>query len=166
MQVTIHFYRFDGSIRHFNEGLVEDNGVRLKTFSVVPEPARLSLSQRFWSDGLIETGQVVHSVSKVHFYDEYFSIMELFAEGGQLLGFYCDICTPLEKTNGEYSLIDLCLDLVVTPDGMVREMDWDEFDDAIMSGWIPLELIDVATDTLHRLEEELSTGVFPQQYLK
>ena len=98
--------------------------------------------------------------------NEYFSIMALFNESGQLLGFYCDICTPLEKAGGEYSLIDLCLDLIVTPDGQARELDWDEFDDAIVSGWIPLELIDVATGTLHRLEEELSRGVFPQEYLK
>jgi predicted RNA-binding protein associated with RNAse of E/G family len=165
-QVKINLHRYDGDTRVFNEDLVEDDGARLKTFSVVPEPMRLSLSQRFWNDGFIAVGQVVYSVAKVHFYNEYFSIMELFAESGQLLGFYCDICTPLEKADGEYSLIDLCLDLMVTPDGQARELDWDEFDDAIVSGWIPLELIEVATDTLHRLEEELSLGVFPQQYLK
>jgi hypothetical protein len=165
-QVTIKLYRYDGDTRVFNEGLVDDDGARLKTYSVVPEGLRQSLSQRFSSEGLIEAGRVIHSVAKVHFYNEYFSIMELLAESGELLGFYCDICTPLEKAGDGYSLIDLCLDLLVTPDGQARELDWDEFDEAIESGWIPLELIEVATDTLHRLEDELSLGVFPQEYLK
>ncbi len=165
MQVRIHYTRLGGETDIYTEGLVEDNGTRLKTLTVLPPDVSAQLSQRYRRNGLIAQEQSIRSLSKNHFYDEYFSVMELRDRAGDLLGYYCDITTPLQKTGGEYFISDLFLDLWIAPDGSMREFDWDELEDAFRKGLISSELKEKAVSVFERLKAETAEGIFPAKHV-
>lgn len=75
-QVTIHLSRIGKPERSYQEGLVDDNGICLETFSLVPESVGLHLSEKFYKQGWLLQRQLIHSVSKHHFYKEFFNIVE------------------------------------------------------------------------------------------
>lgn len=159
-QVTIHLARVGKPERSYREGLVEDNGIRVNTFSVVPESIAIHLSEKFQKYGWIPRDQVIHSVSKYLFYREFFSIVQYQDQAGHVLGHYCDIVTPLQRNGDDYFLTDLILDLWISPDGQVIELDRDEFETAISEGLLPAELERFALDTLSRLTSEIEKGSF------
>jgi protein associated with RNAse G/E len=173
MQVVIHYNRPGKQSVRFREGFVDDNGARLRTRSIVPAAYRMGWSKRWQEQGLLRKGQVIHETRKYHFYSEYFGVMELRSQEGRLLGYYCDILTPLKKIERpsgagwlEYSLLDLFLDLWVYPNGKTRALDWDEFNSAVEAGLLQADLAQTAAATLQRLEAEAARGAFPQDYIQ
>ena len=164
-QVTIHLARLGKPERSYPEGLVDDNGRRVKTFSIVPEPASAHLSETFQGQGWILPGQRIHSVSKVLFYNEFFSIVDYHDPAGRTLGYYCDIVTPLRRSGADYFLTDLILDLWISPDGHATELDREEFEAALASGLFPRQFERDALHTLARLKTEVEQGIFPSRYL-
>jgi predicted RNA-binding protein associated with RNAse of E/G family len=83
-----------------------------------------------------------------------------------LLGYYCDIVTPLQKIGGDYYRTDLVLDLWVTPDLKLYELDWDEYEQVIEQGLMSIEQQEIARSTLERLKAEVATGRFPAEYIR
>ncbi len=164
-QVKIHFLRPGQPEVVYTEGLVGDDGRRLRTCSVVPAEFRLGWSERWRRQGLLEQGRTIHTVRKYHFYQETFDILEFRDEDGGLLGYYSDIVTPLRRVGREYYLTDLFLDLWLAPDGAVRELDWDEFEAAANAGLISPEQQQTARRTLDRLKQEIAAGHFPGVYI-
>ncbi len=165
-KIRIQFNRIVGESTTFTEGFVSDDGRRLQTFSIVPEPYRAPMSLDWQQQGLIPSGQFVGSVRKHLFYDEQFDILELRDTEGKLLGYYCDMVTQLQKVGeGEYALTDLILDLWVFPGGGYRELDRDQFDEAAKRGLISPELQAQARLTLDRLKAEAAQGRFPSVYI-
>ena len=164
-QVTIHLARLGKSERAYREGLVEDNGIRVKTFSIVPELIAIHLSEKFQKYGWLAPGQRIHSVVKYLFYKEFFSIVQYQDQNKHVLGYYCDIVSPLQKHGDDYFLTDLILDLWVSPDLQVIELDRDEFETALAKGLIPAKLEKDALNTLSRLKSETERGIFPSSYL-
>jgi uncharacterized protein len=144
---------------------VDDDGTRLRTFSVVPPEFRRLWSVRYQQDGLIAADQEIYSVAKYHFYRQPFSVLELHGTDVSLLGYYCDIVTPLQKTGDDYALLDLFLDMWVWPDQRYRELDWDEYRQAVADGLVSADLQALAETTMQRLREEIAAGVFPRQYI-
>ncbi len=166
MKAVIHFARIGKPDTIYTEGLVCDNGQRLDTCTVLPpEAARVWTRSGWQAYGILSDGQVVHTIRKHHFYHEWFSIVELIDSSGTLLGYYCDVLTPLRKVDGEYYLQDLLLDLWVFPDGSCVELDWDELRDAVRLGMITPSLHQKAEETLSRMVAETQAGVFPVRYL-
>lgn len=53
--------------------------------------------------------------------------------------FNCDICTPLFSIDRNLYSVDLCLDLLVAPDGRYTVKDQDEFAHASSVGWFTEE---------------------------
>ncbi len=166
MQVKINYARIGKETAIYTEGLVEDDGKRLRTFNIVPPEYQTPMSEGYWREGLIPPGQLIHSVAKYHFYNEHFDVLEFRDEDGILLGYYSDIATPLQKIDGEYFLTDLFLDLWIAP-GLTafRELDWDEFEAAIESGLLSADLQEKALSTMDRLRAEIRQGVFPLVYI-
>ena len=164
-QVTIHLARIGKPERSYQEGFVDDDGVCLKTYSVVPESVGLHLSEKFYKQGWFVEGQLINSVSKYHFYNEFFSIVEYQDKVNKVLGYYCDIVTPLQKKGDEYFLTDLILDLWIFPDYRVVELDRDEFELAISSGLFPSSFEKDTLTTFSRLKSEVEKGSFPKSYL-
>ena len=164
-QVTIHLSRIGKPERSYQEGLVDDDGIRLKTFSLVPESVGLHLSEKFYKQGWLLPGQLIHSVCKHHFYSEFFNIVEYQDRADKVLGYYCDIVTPLQRKGDEYFLTDLILDLWIFPDDWVIELDRDEFEKAVSSGLFPSSFEGDTRATLSRLRSEIEQGIFPKRYL-
>ena len=165
MKIRINYSRIGDGISVYTENLVEDNGTRLKTFSVIPVEFGSPISEEWRQKGLIAQSQSIHSVTKYYFYTEYFDVL-VFSDGnGELVGYYCDIVTPLEKIGNEYFLTDLFLDLWLTPDRTVWELDWDEFERAANAGLISTGLQEKARSTLKRLRDEIAKGTFPSAYI-
>lgn len=162
----IHFNRIGRGVTIYQEGLLEDNGTRLDTRTDLPPNSSKVWSKSLWHQmGILNHGEVVATVCKHHFYLEWFDIIELLNTSGELLGYYCDICTPLVKENNQYYIQDLFLDLWVFPDGSYRELDWDEFEEAVTDGIISDVYQQKAIETLNRLVLETQKGFFPGNYL-
>jgi predicted RNA-binding protein associated with RNAse of E/G family len=164
-QITIHLSRIGKPERSYQEGLVEDDGIRLKTFSLVPRSVGLHLSEKFCQLGWLLPDQCIQSVSKYHFYNKFFSIIAYQDREGRVLGYYCDLVTPLQRKGDEYFLIDLVLDLRVFPDGRVIELDRDEFEEAGAHALFPPGFERETQATLRRLKSEIEQGIFPRYYM-
>lgn len=164
-QVTIHLARIGKPERSYREGFVDDDGIRLKTYSIVPETVGLHLSGKFYKQGWFIEGQLINSVSKRHFYNEFFSIVEYRDKSNKVLGYYCDMVTPIQKKGDEYFLTDLILDLWIFPDYRFVELDRDEFETAISNGLFPSSLEKDTLATFNRTKSEIKKGIFPMNYL-
>ena len=164
-QVTIHLARLGKPVRSFTEGFVDDDGIRLRTFSIVPPSVGGRLSEKFRGQGWLLPGQRIESVAKYHFYREFFGIVAYQDRDHNVLGYYCDILTPLHRDGDEYFLTDLILDLWISPDLQVTELDRDEFDAAIAGGVFPLIYEEAALAALARLKAEAAEGIFPSRYV-
>jgi predicted RNA-binding protein associated with RNAse of E/G family len=159
MKAVINYARIGKPLERYVEGLVEDNGRRLRTVSV------LSSSDKF-QPPWIDQGQRVGSIAKYLFYDEHFAVMELRDLDQRLLGYYCDVVSKLEKHGDEYFIRDFFLDLWLAPDGSMRELDWDEFHEASERGLLTTDEQRCATETLSRLRREAQSGTFPDAYIR
>ncbi len=164
MQAKINFIRFNEEPATYTEGFVEETERRLKTFNVVPEPYRSAITAKWISSGLLQPHQQFYSITKYLFYHEDFTILEIRGET-ELLGYYCDIALPMQKIGDEYLIHDLMLDLWIDSQGNVTELDWDEFDEAVKSGFISDELRQKAIETLERVKQESAQGIFPSAYI-
>lgn len=166
MKAFIHFARIGKKEALYIEDLLRDNGTRLDTRSVLPPDAVDVWSKSVWQkQGILANGERVMEVRKHHFYQEWFDVIELLDAQGSLLGYYCDVVTPLLRLDGEYYLRDLLLDLWIFPDGRTVELDWDEFDAAQAAGLISPEEADQAAATLRRMVREVQQGIFPSVYI-
>jgi len=165
-EVTIHFARTGKPTRVFKDGLVDDNGIRLRTFSSLGGDIRSLLSGEFQAAGLLQPGQQIAGVEKFLFYTEHFSIMQFLDRSSQVLGVYTDIATPLRRVEQEYRLVDLCLDIWQAPESRISVLDEDEFEQACKKGLIEPRLARTARLTLERLLAEAQAGIFPGSYTR
>jgi len=165
-KVTITLFRLGKPARTYTEGLIADDGAQLRTHSVIPEEFRARWSINWRREGMIPDDCTIYSVRKHLFYRQYFAIMSLFDEHSRLLGYYCDIVTPLRKIGDHYRLTDLCLDLWIFPDRKVRQLDWDEFEQAVRAGFLNTKVESIARRTVARLAAEAAAGVFPARYIE
>ena len=166
-KAIIHYTRVNRPVQIYTENLLRDDGLRLDTRSD-PDPAAAQgwCRSAWWPAGLLREDQLIATVLKHHFYQEWFGVMELRDASGGLLGFYCDVLTPLEQRGGEYYLNDLLLDLWIPAAGPIRELDWDEFQVAVETGRLSKALQEKTAATLQRMAEEARAGVFPWKYIE
>jgi hypothetical protein len=165
-QADIHLARITKSTRHFKDGFVDDDNKCLKTHTLIPQSISASWSEAWQRENRIPFGEVIGSVNKYLFYDQYFSIMEIHATTGNLLGFYVDLTTPVRKVDGEYYLTDLILDLWIFPNLTYRVLDEDEWQQAIQAGLVSKEIQNTVLKTLKELRREIRLGKFPKNYIQ
>jgi len=165
-KVNIHLTRINKPTRHFTDGFVEDNGRRLLTHTKIPRSIGTLWSEEWQQEKRIPSGQVIGSVSKYLFYDQFFSIMEIHATTGKLLGYYIDLSTPVRKVRGEYYFDDLILDLWIFPDQTYQVLDEDEWQQAVKDGLVSEEIQREVRANLQSLQKEIQLGQFPQQYIQ
>jgi predicted RNA-binding protein associated with RNAse of E/G family len=164
-QVQIHYHRIVEGTTIYTEELVADDGRRLQTFVDMPEERRRLISEQLWGMGVLPRPQVVAAIRKYYFYNEPFDVLAFYDTAGRLAGYYSDVGLPLTRSNGEYHMTDLFLDLWLTPGGAVHELDWDEFEAACAAGALTPELQAHARATLARLLAEIKAGVYPARYI-
>ena len=164
-QVTIELARIDKPTRTYHEGFSSDNGIELRTMTILSSQESENFSSVWHNAGAFSKDQLVVTVKKILFYREYFAILQLLDLENRSLGCYVDITTPLQKANGIYQLTDLILDLWILPDGRYEELDVEEFEQAVMAGKLVPEWETQARQTFAQLKIEILTGEFSGRYL-
>jgi Protein of unknown function (DUF402) len=167
MDIQIHYTRLHGKpLTIYPETLLSENAQRLKSLGLIPPQERQAFSELWWRPGLIPHGREVARLVKHYFYNEWFDILEVQAEDGTVLGYYSDISTPLIKTGeGLYAMTDLALDLWLGADGVIKELDWDEFEEICQHNLISPHHQTQAKLTLARLVTEAGQNIYPSQYI-
>lgn len=164
MLVTIHYTRPGKGLTIFQEGLVSDDGQCLHTYTVLPEEIRQNLSRALQRDHLIAPAQTIGAIRKRYFYAEPFNLLEFWDTEDRLAGYYSDLTNLLVKREDGYHLTDLFLDLWLTPDGTLHELDWDEFEEASAQGVLTPDQQTLARQAMARLVAEAASGVYPTRY--
>lgn len=166
MKIQIHTTRIGKPVRIFEEELIEATEFRLKTFVPLPIEISQPLSKDWQHMGLLGPTDWIDSITKYYFFKDYLGILAFHDVAERLLGYYCDIVTPLQKVGDDYHRTDLVLDLWVTPDLKLYELDWDEYEQVIEQGLMSIEQQEIARNTLDRLKAEVASGLFPTEYIR
>jgi uncharacterized protein len=165
-EVRIEYIRPGKDITEYLEHLVEENEDYIKTFKAFPASIVESLTQSLRKNGFISSDQTTTSVTKIYFFHEHFDLLLFQDEQGKPLGYYSDIGTPLTKTANGYRMTDWFLDIWLSPDGTLFELDLDEFEEALAKNLITATDAEIARKTFVRLVNEVKRGIYPQIYLK
>lgn len=124
--LTVHKLNEQGvEIFRYSGSLVEEKGTSL-TLEARFERADVQFFELTFREGdrFIET----------YYTDRWFNIFEIHdAATDHLKGWYCNITRPARIEQGHIYAEDLALDLLVTPDGRVRMLDEDEFEEIDLS---------------------------------
>ena len=72
-----------------------------------------------------------------YYRSRWFNVFQVYAAGGALKGWYCNLSTPARVANGELDYRDLALDVFVRPDGTWVEDDRDEYDANVATLYAP-----------------------------
>ena len=107
----------------------------------------------------------VNSVMKYCFFTEHFDILEFIKDEGGIIGYYCDIVTPMRKRDGRYFVTDLFLDIWVTPSQTCVALDLKEFGNARGAGVPSSTLAAEAIEAFEKTKAETLKGCFPVSYL-
>lgn len=164
MLVTIYYTRPGKGLTVYTEGLVSDDGDCLHTYTVLPEEIRRNLSQVLRRDGLIAPGQTIGAIRKRYFYAEPFNLLEFWDTDDRLAGYYSDLTDLIVKREDGYHVTDLFLDIWLTADGTLHELDWDEFEEAVAQGVLTPEQETLARQAMARLVAEAASGRYPNFY--
>ena len=165
-EVRIRYIRPGKDVTDFVEDLIAENEHFIKTFKTFPDEIVESLTQGLRKNGFIAQDQVTTSITKIYFFDEHFDVLLFHDERGEILGYYSDIGTPLIKTADGYQMTDWFLDIWLSPDGTLFELDLDEFEEALSKNLISAIEAEIARSTFARLIEEVKQGIYPHAYLK
>jgi predicted RNA-binding protein associated with RNAse of E/G family len=93
---------------------------------------------------------------------ETYDVGRIHDQAGRLTGYYCDMILPMQRIgSGRYSITDLFLDLWVSPNGQYTVLDRDEFEEAVIRGWVTSEQAALAERTLNKLLRLAEASSFP-----
>lgn len=164
--VHIEYIRPGKETTYFEEDLVAQDDICLRTFKCLPADIVERLSRALQTQNLIAHNQHVLTIGKTYFFAEPFNLLEFRDINGDLLGYYSDIGEPLVRLGPDtYQMIDLFLDIWLFPDGRLLELDWDEFEDAIEHQVVTPAQANLAREAIRRLVLEVSQGTYPYKYL-
>ena len=163
--VTLTYKRPPDRVNHFQQQLLYvDDGVIVTTQRVKPSTPIVQNGETVLADNFA----VVWFVFTGLWYD----VGKVYNLNNEWTGYYCDIMKPVKRrisATGKldcFEITDLFLDLWINPDGTYEIQDEDEFEEAIQTGTISIELAEKARDTLSALIVEVETGNFPPQFVQ
>lgn len=138
----------------------------LRTHKVLPEDVSVALGNALFSQGLIEADERVGIIDKTYPFEEPFNLLEFRRADGSLLGYYSDIGEPVVQLGEDrFQMTDLFLDVWLSPDGRLLELDWDEFEEAVQGHVISPAQADLAREAMRRIVDESARGVYPFRYI-
>lgn len=163
--VTIEYIRPGKETSYFEEDLLLENDDVLKTFKRLPEEVAAHLTQHLREGNYITNDQRCVYIRKVYSFHEHFSVLVFQDEEQKTLGTYSDIGTPLTRTDRGYQMTDWFLDIWLSPNGTLYELDEDEFEAALTQGLLTESEATIARATFARLIDEAKQGIYPEAYL-
>ena len=164
-EVKIEYIRPGKGVQEYVEDLVMENEHHLQTFKIFPDDIAEKLTQSLSGNGFIAENQRTRAISKLYFFHEHFNLLQFLDENHQVLGYYSDIGTPLIKTSDSYQMTDWFLDIWLSPDGRLFQLDMDEFEVARSSNLLSPADAEVALTTFSRLIDEVKQGIYPNIHL-
>jgi len=105
----------------------------------------------------------LHHGQSCYYRNECWKISRFYSEDNSLMYTYCDIVAYEEKAD-ENSLIvkDLLADVIIYPDGFVKVVDLDELAEAVQSGLITQEEVNLCLINLNCLLQRIYAGELTQ----
>jgi predicted RNA-binding protein associated with RNAse of E/G family len=164
--ITVEYIRPGKETSYYEEDLLVENDEFVKTFKRLPEKIAVDLTHGLRKNRFIAQDETCGCVTKIYFFREHFDLLLFQDEQERVLGYYSDICTPLIKTPNGYQMTDWFLDIWLSPDGTLFELDEDEFQDALSRDLLSESEAGIARETFARLIREVKEGIYPAAYLK
>ncbi|MYG00568.1 DUF402 domain-containing protein, partial [Candidatus Poribacteria bacterium] len=96
---------------------------------------------------------------------KWYDIGKIYNLNNEWTGYYCDIIKPVIRNSDTFEIVDLFLDLWISPNGSYEIQDEDEFETAIQEGFISTDLAKKARNALTNLIDEVSSGIFPPEFV-
>jgi len=164
--VTIEYIRPGKETTYYEEDLLFECAEYIKTTKRLPDEIAEKLSKGLRENSFITNEQRCEYVTKVYFFNEYFDLLQCQDERQQTVGYYSDIGTPLRRIDNGFQMTDWFLDIWLSPDGTLFELDMDEFEEALSMDLMNPTEAEIARKTFARLIEEVRQGIYPQAYLR
>ncbi len=164
--ITVEYIRPGKETSYYEEPLLTENDEYIKTFKRLPDEIADDLTRGLRKNRFITQDERCCCVTKIYFFHEHFDLLLFQDERERVLGYYSDICTPLTRTAGGYHMIDWFLDIWLSPDGTLFELDEDEFEEALSRKLLTESEARIARETFNRLIQEVKDGIYPDTYLE
>jgi len=157
--ITLTYKRLPDRVNYFQQQLLyEDKKVivtsqRIKPSSPIVQNVETVLGDNYTAIWFVFTGL-------------WYDIGKIYNLNNEWTGYYCDIMKPVKRSPDKFEIVDLFLDLWVSPDGSYEIQDEDEFETALEEGIIDNELAEKARNALDDLIDEVKSGKFPPEFVK
>ena len=101
------------------------------------------------------------------FKDQPFDVGRFYLPDDTWTGFYVDITEPVHWDGADAdsidTVVDLFLDVWITPTGEYDVLDEDELDEAARLGHVTRQQVDAAREALQSVTSKLARGIFPPE---
>ncbi len=157
--ITLTYKRLPDRVNYFQQQLLYENkevivtSQRVKPSSPIVLNGETVLGDNFTAVWFVFTGL-------------WYDIGKIYNLNNEWTGYYCDIIMPTKRSSDEFEIVDLFLDLWVSPDGSYEIQDEDEFETALAEGVIGTELAEKTRNALNDLINEVASGRFPPEFVK
>lgn len=158
-KITLTYKRLPDRVNYFEQTLLyENNDIIITTQKISPSSPIIFNGREVLADNYTAIWFV--------FTDLWYDIGKIYNPDNEWTGYYCDIIMPVTRSETKFEIVDLFLDLWVSPEGSYSIQDEDEFEEAVKNGVISDDIAEKAMNTLDYLIEETTEGRFPPKVVK
>ena len=156
--ITLTYKRLPDRIDYFKQQLLyEDENVIVTSQQITPSSPIIMNGETVLGDNFTAVWFVFTGV--------WYDIGKIYNLKNEWTGYYCDIMMPVNRECGMFEIVDLFLDVWVSPDHTYEILDEDEFQVAVINGDISKELAAAARETLSELILTIEAGHFPPAFV-
>ena len=157
--ITLTYKRLPDRINYYKQQLLyADDDVIVTTQKIKP-------STEIVQNGKTVLGDNFTAIWFV-FSGRWYDIGKIYNLNNEWTGYFCDIIKPVNRSSNNFEIVDLFLDLWVSPDGSYEVQDEDEFETALSEGTITPKLAIKARNALNALIDDVTSGNFPPEFVK
>ena len=157
--ITLTYKRLPDRVNYFQQQLLyEDEKVIVTSQKIKPSSPIVLNGETVLGDNFTAVWFVFTGL--------WYDIGKIYNLNNEWTGYYCDIMKPVKRSSDQFEIVDLFLDLWVSPDGSYEIQDEDEFENALEEGIISTQLAEKARNALDNLIGEVVSGKFPPEFVK
>ncbi len=157
--ITLKYKRLPDRINYFKQQrLYEDENVIVTSQRITPSSPIIINGETVLGDNYTAVWFVFTGL--------WYDIGKIYNLNNEWTGYYCDIIKPVNRQVGTFEIVDLFLDVWVSPDNSFEIQDEDEFETAIRNGDISHELAEQARKALSELILTIEAGQFPPEFVE
>lgn len=157
--ITLTYKRLPDRVNYFQQQLLyEDENVIVTSQKIKPSAPIVLNGETVLGDNFTAIWFVFTGL--------WYDIGKIYNLNNEWTGYYCDIMKPVKRSPDQFEIVDLFLDLWVSPDGSYEIQDEDEFENALEEGTISTQLAEKARNALDNLIGEVVSGKFPPEFVK